>query len=212
MSTRRANRAATPKAKADPSNELRIAEEPDQTKDQQIANLTLNPMISAASTHATFLQGSFGPVPLTESFEGICKIADKFEKGDHSKQREMLVGQAIALNGIFTEFARRSALNMGEYINAAERYMRLALKAQAQSRATIEALEGLARGGEQIIKHVHVDNRGGQAVIADTVQTGDKNAQIDNQPHASQTLGVSESEGLWSENTEREPMPVTGDD
>jgi hypothetical protein len=36
--------------------------------------------------------------------------------------------------------ARRAALNMGEYINAAETYMRLALKAQSQCRATIETL------------------------------------------------------------------------
>jgi hypothetical protein len=34
-------------------------------------------------------------------------------------------------------------LNLGEYINAAERYMRLALKAQAQCRATIETLAAL---------------------------------------------------------------------
>ena len=31
-------------------------------------------------------------------------------------------------------------MNMGEYINAAERYLRLALKAQSQCRATLETL------------------------------------------------------------------------
>jgi hypothetical protein len=55
----------------------------------------------------------------------------------------LLVSQAISLNLIYTELARRSALNMGEYIEASERYMRLALKAQAQCRSTIEALVAL---------------------------------------------------------------------
>jgi hypothetical protein len=44
---------------------------------------------------------------------------------------------------IYTELARRAALNMGEYIEAADRYLRLALKAQAQCRTTIEALVAL---------------------------------------------------------------------
>ena len=52
----------------------------------------------------------------------------------------MLYGQAVALQTIFTSLSRRAALNAGEYINATELYLRLALKAQAQCRATIEAL------------------------------------------------------------------------
>jgi hypothetical protein len=52
----------------------------------------------------------------------------------------MLVAQAHTLEAIFHELAKRSALNMGEYVNAAETYMRLALKAQSQCRATIETL------------------------------------------------------------------------
>jgi hypothetical protein len=48
--------------------------------------------------------------------------------------------QAHTLDTIFNELARRSAANVGEYMEAAERYMRLALKAQSQCRATIETL------------------------------------------------------------------------
>lgn len=39
-------------------------------------------------------------------------------------------------------------------------------------RATLEALAKLDQPREQTVRHVHVDNRGGQAVIAETVQTG----------------------------------------
>ena len=55
----------------------------------------------------------------------------------------MLTSQAVALNIIFAELARRAAMNMGEYIEATERYLRLALKAQAQCRATTETLAAL---------------------------------------------------------------------
>jgi hypothetical protein len=55
----------------------------------------------------------------------------------------VLVAQAASLNSIFTELARRAGLNMGEYIGATESYMRLALKAQAQCRATIETLAAM---------------------------------------------------------------------
>ncbi len=44
--------------------------------------------------------------------------------------------QARTLNIMF----RRAAINMGEYLEATETDLRLALKAQAQSRATVEAL------------------------------------------------------------------------
>ena len=52
----------------------------------------------------------------------------------------MLVAQTIALNAVFSDMAWRAAENIGEYLPATEIYLRLAFKAQAQFRATIEAL------------------------------------------------------------------------
>ena len=54
-----------------------------------------------------------------------------------------LTAQAATLDAIFNEMARRAALNMGEYLDATERYMRLALKAQGQCRATLETLAAI---------------------------------------------------------------------
>lgn len=51
-----------------------------------------------------------------------------------------LTAQAAAFDAIFTELARRGALNLGEYLSASETYLRLALKAQSQCRATLETL------------------------------------------------------------------------
>ena len=82
--------------------------------------------------------------------------------------------------------ARRAANNMGEYINATERHGRLALKAQSNCRATLEALAKLHQPREQTVRHVHV-NEGGQAVVADQFHLqigGPENADRAEQPHA----------------------------
>jgi hypothetical protein len=62
------------------------------------------------------------------------------KKGDLSRPEDMLLAQAHALDNLFGELVERSRVNMGEYFNAAEKYLRLALKAQGQCRTTIEAL------------------------------------------------------------------------
>ena len=78
----------------------------------------------------------------------------------------ILASQATSLDAMFTELARRASVNMAEYPQAMERYMRLAFKAQSASRSTLEALARLHQPREQTVRHVHV-NDGGQAVIAD---------------------------------------------
>lgn len=68
-----------------------------------------------------------------------------------------------------------STISLVHYPDAADRYMRLALKAQAACRSTLEALARLHQPREQTVKHVHV-NEGGQAVVADHFHqhTGDR--------------------------------------
>jgi hypothetical protein len=71
--------------------------------------------------------------------------------------------------------------------------MRLALKAQANCRATLETLGKLHQPREQTVKHVHV-NEGGQAVVADHFHQhtgGKENGQSSEQPYATGTAGES---------------------
>ena len=82
----------------------------------------------------------------------------KVRHGDMSGPEAILVSQASALNSIFTEMARRSALNMSEYIEASEKYMRLALKAQAQCRATIETLAEMKNPPLVIARQANIAN------------------------------------------------------
>jgi hypothetical protein len=82
----------------------------------------------------------FGEVDLPELITDLKTKVEAVQGGDMRPVESMLYTQAITLQTIFTNLARRSAMNAGEYINAADKYMRLALKAQAQCRSTLEAL------------------------------------------------------------------------
>ena len=111
---------------------------------------------------------------------------------------------------MFAELARRAANNMGEYMDATERYGRLALKAQANCRATLEALAKLHQPREQTVRHVHV-NEGGQAIVADKLNYnggGDQNGKAVEQSHATGT--VSEHAALPCPDAPRQGMPITG--
>jgi hypothetical protein len=212
MTETKREKAGTAAKGLDPASNLNVKCPVGKTKERALADVGLDPIAAAMSTAHRFNKGTFGDVSLTDTFDSLSDKVAAFEKGDHSQQRAMLIGQSLALNAIFTELARRAALNMGEYINASERYMRLALKAQAQSRATVEALDRLTNGREQTVRHVHVDNRGGQAVIAETVQTGgQENGKSNGQPHALESVTPSGVAPMWGENPEREAVYIASD-
>ncbi len=119
----------------------------------------------------------------------IKERADKAATGDLDSSSALLMAQALSLDGIFTEYARIALVNVTSNMDASERYMRLALKAQANSRATIEALAKLHQPREQTVRHVHV-NEGGQAVIAEQFHHhtgGTQNGLSAEQPHAPET-------------------------
>jgi hypothetical protein len=65
---------------------------------------------------------------------------EKVWKGDLSGLEATLTAQAINLDKIFNEMARRAASNMGQYRDSMEVYMKLALKAQSQCRTTLQTL------------------------------------------------------------------------
>lgn len=72
--------------------------------------------------------------------EATQQAVDRAKRGGTEQADALLTSQAIALNAVFLEMSRRAALNMGEHLGAMETYMRLALKAQSQCRATMESL------------------------------------------------------------------------
>ena len=152
-----------------PPNRQLTAPEPELTEDESLATIAHLP--SARHAVLTGMAGSrmfsADSRPSIEASVGVMlEETNAVIKGDLSTLTKTLVGQAATLDTTFTELLRRSYANMGEHNEAAERYMRLALKAQAGCRATIEAISKLQRPHEQVVKHVHV-NEGAQAIVAD---------------------------------------------
>lgn len=68
------------------------------------------------------------------------QFAEVVQRGNMKPAEGMLLAQAVTLNAIFAELATRAAENIGVRPDSFERYMRLALKAQSQSRTTLETL------------------------------------------------------------------------
>ena len=175
---------------------LEIVKRKDEKVGRTLARVTLDPQTRNASLAMTFGTQMFGDQYVPEITETSAVLGEEIQqamKGDLSLATRMFTSQAFALDTLFTEMARRAGLNMGQYPDAAYRYMRLALKAQGACRTTLEALVKLHQPREQTVKHVHV-NSGGQAVVADAFHQntgGTENAKTDEQSLATITDGTS---------------------
>ncbi len=175
-------------------DKLEIKATDEEPAGRTLARVTLDPITRNANLASSFGTQVFGDrqrASIMETAAVLAEEAAKITKGDMGLASRILTSQAVALDALFTEMARRSGNNMGQYPDAADRYMRLALKAQANCRATLDALAKLHQPREQTVRHVHV-NEGGQAVIADQFHqhTGGRgNAEPAEQSDATGTAG-----------------------
>ena len=150
-------------------NPLELVRRDGETHGRTLARTLLDPVSRHASLSSAYADQLFGGDVQPSITETANLLGDELVKavgGDITMAIRILASQAISLDAMFTELARRSAANMGQHLDAMERYMRLALKAQSASRSTLETLARLHQPREQTVRHLHV-NDGGQAVIAD---------------------------------------------
>ncbi len=130
----------TPKPTAKPSMTIN-ATGPNESRAETISNLTADGVMLLTFTAHRFAGALAGDeLDLTAMHARMMGTAKDAAAGDLATLERVLSGQAQTLNIMFAELARRAALNMGEHLQAAEMYLRMAFKAQAQSRATVEAL------------------------------------------------------------------------
>ena len=207
--------AKTPRTNADKATEIVLTQGKGDDPGEVLANAVLGQNIRHGHVAAAFAGGMMNGAGETLGLMDCAKFIQQRESdaigGDLSFASAMLASQAITLDTMFAEFARRSALNIKEHLDAADRYARLAMKAQAGSRATLEVLAKLHQPREQTVRHVHV-NEGGQAVIADQFHHhagAAKNAESVKQPHATGAAGQSPAlpgpDPFWN------GVPVSGD-
>ena len=100
--------------------------------------LVLSPTIQSAVGIQAWGKLFAGEVDLAKLLDDLRTRVEKVQGGDMRPVEAMLYGQAVTLETIFTSLARRATSQ--EYLKQFQAYLGLALKAQAQCRATLEAL------------------------------------------------------------------------
>ena len=120
-------------------NTLGLGRSDGQTQAEVLADAALLPAFGAAATTKAFCT-QFGELGITELAGSLATQTKKMKDGDLGRAEAMLLSQAHTLDAIFNALAQRAAMNAGQYMDAADKYLRLALKAQNQCRATLQTL------------------------------------------------------------------------
>ena len=125
-----------PAKKRDP-NQITAAGKADEDQAVAIARTVLRPTVQAAVTLKEYSK-SYGDLDLGGLIDSLIEQTRASSDGDLKRAEAMLTAQAHTLDAIFNNLARR-AIN-AEYMDNLDRYLKLALRAQSQCRATWEAL------------------------------------------------------------------------
>jgi hypothetical protein len=159
--------------------------------------LVLSPTIQSAVAIEAWSKFA-GTVDMANLLGDLRERVKKVQGGDMQPVEAMLFGQAMTLETIFTSLARRATSQ--EYLNQFQVYLGMALKAQAQCRATLEALAE--------IKNPHPVAFVKQANISGGHQQVNNGMQPAQQAGSAQVGGGSES--LPAPETETARYPTQG--
>ena len=142
MTKPKATKTAAP-AVVNKSRRLELEGVKGKTEDRLVADMLAEGIATNATTAIRFAGYDHDDLSLTDMVASLKEQGQAVNRGDLSAGERMLSAQAVALNAVFAELARRAALNMGQHLDATDRYLRLALKAQSQCRATLETLAAI---------------------------------------------------------------------
>ena len=122
-----------------------------------LSNLAYHPPMTNGLVTRIFTSKTMGAsLDLQEMVLTLNEQVEQLRKGDKTQVDSILYSQAVTLNAIFTEMARRAALNMGQHLDATEAYTRMALRAQNQARATLETLAIIRNPSVVIAKQANI--------------------------------------------------------
>lgn len=132
-----------PEPPAKNSDSLMLRSQQGKTTEEALASYAIDPAYNGTVTVKTFARRTWdaNQLHLTELAAALDEQAKAAKAGDLSQGEGMLMVQAHSLDAIFNNLAQRAAT--AEYMPQLEQYMRLALKAQGQCRATLESLAAI---------------------------------------------------------------------
>ena len=133
--------------------ELKQGEE--QTKEQALAEFQSKSEFLSTAVIESFNVGLGDDFDFQSNMRVLGKTIREIQSGDLSKIEEMYISQAVALEAMFASLARRAKVQ--DKLLQYDTHMRLALKAQNQSRATLQALVQLKQpSNTQFIKQANI--------------------------------------------------------
>ncbi len=121
------------------------------TDSQVVAAVATRNGLAATTLKAYTAAGDF--LSVTDLAGELRTAGDDVVAGELGRIERIMTHQVITLNAMFNNLAQRSGRQ--EYMKQMETYLRLALKAQAQSRATAEAL-ALLKNPQPYIKQANI--------------------------------------------------------
>ena len=111
---------------------------------REIAEQAIDPNVTSAAVVAAFWECLDGGIDPQAGYEAMRAHVAQARQNVRASAEATLLGQAAALNAIFADMARRAQAHMGRPGRAAERYLRLAMRAQNQCRATLNVVAELS--------------------------------------------------------------------
>ena len=132
-------------------------------RERELAEQAIDPDVTSAAVVAAFWECLDGGIDPQAGYEAMRAHVAQARKNVRASAEATLLGQAAALNAIFADMARRAQAHLGRPGRAAERYLRLSMRAQNQCRATLNALTTLgsqpSEGAEQNEPIVRIERR-----------------------------------------------------
>jgi hypothetical protein len=163
-------------------------EAPDRTKLISTAKVTLLPSAISAAIIADYAK-AFGEQDVSALMGELRPHMNDVNDGDLKHCEAMLVGQAHALQSIFMNLARR-AVNQ-EYLKQYETYLRLALKAQNQSRMTLETLAAIKNPPVVFAKQANINQGNGNQQVNNGAPAPDTLTSTRTCAHAGKNINQS---------------------
>lgn len=161
------------------------------------ARMAVTPSINGASVIHAYQGNVMGKdADMSVLIDQLRNTFTEVKGGDLHTLEAMLISQATALQTIFTSLARRAQVQ--EYQKHLESFLGLALKAQAQSRATISALVDLKYPRQAtFVKQANIAN-GPQQVNNGAAAGANPEQSVQARTHA-ETLALGQNKLLEAE-------------
>ena len=165
---------------------------------QASAELSLSASVLGAAVAHEYMKAPSGELDLGALVDSLEVGIHDLWAGDMKQAEAMLYGQAHALQAIFTNLVLRA--NTQEYLRQMETYLRLALKAQSQCRATLETLATIKAGPAIFARQANIAHGPQQVnngVAANNSQTPARAEQLESaKGELLEAPTVSECDGL----------------